>query len=68
MSMMCQCGCDIKVDCAHLKRVISEFTSALNHAVEAGDFSEIAKAIKVRNSVLSLLELLDFAEEFKSQD
>jgi len=68
MSMMCQCGCYIKVDCVHLKQVISEFTHSLNHAVEAGNFSEIAKAIEVRNSVLSLLELLDFAEEFKSQD
>jgi hypothetical protein len=66
--MMCQCGCGIEVDCVHIKKVISEFTRSLNYAVEAGDFSAIAKAIEVRNSVLSLLELLDYAEEFKSQD
>jgi hypothetical protein len=52
----------------HVERMIEEYISAINCAVEAGDFSEIAKAIEVRNSVLSLLELLDYAEEFKSQD
>lgn len=61
-------GSSFKPDHDHAKRIIEYYTDSINRMVDAGDFSEIAKAIDVRPAVLALLELMDYAEEFKSQD
>lgn len=61
-------GSAFKPDHDHAKRIIEYYTDSIQAMVDAGDINELAKAIDVRPALLALIELLDYAEEFKSQD
>jgi hypothetical protein len=66
--MMCQCGCDVKVDHAHFKRVADEYVDSIQYYIDSGNIGELRRALRVYDSVLKLSGLLDYIDYFSKTD